>query len=311
MRRREFVQGMALLGVGAALTACSPRAVSVPTAAPVSSSTATPPPAYLAVARGASPEAITQRAIAALGGIERFVKKGADVIVKPNICTNNWGPEYAATTNPEVVGTLVKLALGAGARRVRVMDYPFDGIAETAYPKSGIEATVKAAGGEMELMSSAKFLETQIPLGVELKSVALYQPILDADLVVNVPIAKHHFLARLTLGEKNLMGVIEARQFLHYQLAESLADLLALIKPQLTVIDAVRILMDHGPTGGKLSDVKQMDTVIASADVVAADAYATRLFDVKPEEIEYIVASAKRGLGTMDLASVNVEELSV
>jgi uncharacterized protein (DUF362 family) len=267
--------------------------------------------AYLAVVRGASPEAITMRAIAAIGGIERFVKKGYDVIIKPNICNANNGPEYASTTNPEVVATLVKLCLGAGAKRVRVMDYPFAGTAQAAYARSGIEAAVKAAGGEMEVMAAMRFVETPIPAGVDLKSWMIYEPVLKADLVINVPIAKHHGLARLTLAGKNLMGVIQDRGSIHRNLGQRIADLTSVIRPQLTVVDAVRMLMANGPTGGNLADVKQANTVIASADLVAADAYATTLFGLKPEEISYVAASAKMGLGTMDLQSIKIVELSI
>ncbi len=266
--------------------------------------------AYLAAVHGADPSAITQRAIAALGGIERFVRPGDDVIVKPNICVAYHGPEYAATTNPQVVATLVSLCLGAGAKRVRVMDSPFGGTAEEAYRISGIEEAVKAAGGEMELMSSFKFGQTAIPQGEDITKWSVYQDALGA-VLIDVPIAKHHGMARLTLGTKNLMGLIEDRGSIHRNMGQRLADLSSLFRPALTVVDAVRILMDNGPTGGDLNDVKQTDLVIASHDIVAADAYATRLFGLQPSDISYIGASARMGLGTMDLAGVRVEELSL
>ena len=251
------------------------------------------------------------RAIAAIGGIERFVKAGYDVIIKPNICNANRGPEYASTTNPQVVATLVKLCLGAGAKRVRVMDYPFSGSGSAAYARSGIGDAVEAAGGKMEVMARPKFTEVDIPEGLDLKSWPVYQPILEADLVINVPIAKHHSLARLTLGGKNLMGVIEDRGRMHLNLGQRIADVTSVVRPQLTVVDAVRILMDNGPTGGNLADVKQADTIIASHDIVAADAYATTLFGRSPSDISYIVASSEMGLGTMDLDSIRIEELSI
>ena len=266
--------------------------------------------AYLAAVHGADPSAITQRAIAALGGIERFVRPGDDVIVKPNICVAYHGPEYAATTNPQVVATLVSLCLGAGAKRVRVMDSPFGGTAEEAYRISGIEEAVKAAGGEMELMSSFKFGQTAIPQGKDIREWTVYQDALKA-VLIDVPIAKHHGTTRLTLGTKNLMGLIEDRGSIHRNISQRLADLSSLFRPALTVIDAVRILMDNGPTGGDLNDVKQADLVIASHDVVAADAYATRLFGLQPSDISYIGTSARMGLGTMDLTGVRVEELSL
>jgi uncharacterized protein (DUF362 family) len=145
--------------------------------------------------------------MAAMGGMEQFVSAGDDVIVKPNICVAYHTYEYAATTNPWVVGALVKLALEAGARRVRVMDSPFGGTPEQAYARSGIQEQVQAAGGEMEVMTRLKFVEADIPQGLDIGKCDIYDQVLNADVLINVPIAKHHSLARLTLGMKNLMGV--------------------------------------------------------------------------------------------------------
>lgn len=264
--------------------------------------------AYLAVSRGGDSAAITKAAIAALGGIERFVRSGDEVIVKPNICVDYHPPEYAATTNPAVVATLVTLCLGAGARRVRVMDTPFGGTPESAYAVSGIEEAVQAAGGEMEVMSPVKFVETAIPEGRDITEWGVYRDVLDADVLINVPIAKHHSLARLSLGGKNLMGVIADPPQFHRNLGQRVADLASLIRPTLTVVDAVRILTDHGPTGGSLNDVQQTDTVIASHDIVAADAYAATLFGLTGGDIGYVQAAAEMGLGTMEIGSIKIEE---
>jgi len=267
--------------------------------------------AYLGVARGGSPEQLTQRAIAAIGGIERFVKNGNDVIIKPNMCNANHTPEYASTTNPEVVATLVKMCLGAGAKRVRVMDAPFSGTPQSAYARSGIEEAVKAAGGEMEIMANMRYANTPIPNGKDLKEWSFYQPILEADVVINVPIAKHHYLSTLTLGGKNIMGTIQNRGGMHPNIGQRVAEITSVVRPELTVIDAVRILMANGPTGGNLNDVKEMNAVIASHDIVAADAYVTAFFDKKPTDIPYIKASAEMGLGTMELDGIKIAELDV
>ena len=267
--------------------------------------------AYLSIARGSDPEAITKAAIAALGGIKRFVRSGNDVIVKPNICVNYHPPEYAATTNPTVVATLVTLCLDAGARRVRVMDTPFGGTPESAYAVSGIEEAVQAAGGEMEVMSPVKFARTAIPDGQDITEWEVYRDVIEADVLINVPIAKHHSLARLSLGIKNLLGVITKPNQMHRNLGQRAADLASLVRPTLTVVDAVRILTAHGPTGGSLNDVQQTDTIIASHDLVAADAYAATLFDLTGADVAYVKAAAEMGLGTMDLDSVRVEEINV
>ena len=279
------------------------------TTAPQPSPTSSP--AYLAVVHGPDPAAITRAAVETLGGIAAFVSPGYDVIVKPNICTDYHPPEYASTTNPTVIATLVAMCLEAGAKRVRVMDYPFGGTPQSAYQISGIAEAVEAAGGEMHIMTRPKYIQVDIPLGKDLKKVEIYPDILETDLLINVPIAKHHSSTRLTLGEKNLMGTILDRNQMHINLTQRIADLTSLVRPGLTVIDAVRILTKHGPTGGSLDDVRQTDTVIASRDIVAADAYATTLFGLTSVDIGYIRASAELGLGTTDLTSIDLREVSI
>jgi uncharacterized protein (DUF362 family) len=319
--RREFIQHMLSLGVSAAVVAAALSILdcsSQPTHGPASGNTTPPPPppppgdaAYLAVARGDSPTAMVQAALTALGGIERFVRPGNDVIIKPNICVSYRTYEYAATTNPEVVGALVTLCLGAGARRVRVMDNPFSGSAAEAYPTSGIEEAVRSAGGEMEVMSTMKFQGAAIPYGRMITSWPVYRDMLETDVLIDVPIAKHHGLARLTLGMKNLLGVVANPGGLHTDLSEKLTDLATLVRPHLTVIDGVRILMNNGPSGGSLSDVKMTNTVIASHDIVAADAYAATLFNLQGADIGAVRAGSQRGLGTMDMTAIKIEEIPV
>jgi uncharacterized protein (DUF362 family) len=293
-----------------------------PTSTPLPAETATTaaaapsaaPPAtqaYLAAVHGLDPAAMVERALAALGGIERFCRPGYTVIVKPNICNAYHGPEYASTTNPDVVAALVRLCLGAGAKQVQVLDSPFGGTAKQAYKTSGIQAAVEAAGGEMVIMPGMKFRDTPIPQGKSIQEWPAYRDAIEVDLLINVPIAKHHGTTRLTLAGKNLMGLVDNRGEIHRAIGQRVADLGTLFRPALTVVDAVRILMDNGPTGGDLADVKQTNLVIASHDMVAADTYATRLFDVDPLKVPYIKPMAEHGLGTMDLASVKVEELNV
>ncbi len=335
--RRDFLK-ISATTVGSAalarlLAACgvASPATTLPTAAPIlptsttaaatgtAASTNTAPPAAtatsmplpdIAVARNGTPEEMVRRALAAYGGMGTFVKKGANVIVKPNICVAYHTYEYAATTNPWVVGALVKLCLEAGARSVRVMDNPFGGTAEEAYAISGIAEQVKAAGGEMVVMPRMKFVPTDIPQAKSLKKSDVYDDALKADVLIDVPIAKTHSLARLTLGMKNLMGLIRVREAVHGDMGERLADLTSLFRPQLTVVDAVRMLMANGPTGGNLDDVKQANTIIASPDIVAADSYATTLFNMQPEKIEHIAAGTLRGLGRSDLKNLRIEEIN-
>jgi uncharacterized protein (DUF362 family) len=293
-----------------------PTPTLLPTLVPTVTMTATPvPPSasepYLVVSRGASPAKITRAAIDALGGMSRFVKKGNDVILKPNICNDSYGPEFATTTNPEVLAELVEMCLEAGASRVRVMDQPFSGTAVEAYKKSGIRAAVERVGGQMEIMSAMKYVDADLPKARDIKKWKIYQDILKADVVINVPIAKTHDLAKVTLAMKGLMGTITNPPNFHNALDQRIADLNTLIKPTLNVIDAVRTLAVNGPTGGSLDFVVITNTIIASHDPVAVDAYATKLlFLKKPEEIAYIKIGAEMGLGRYDFDKLRVKEVS-
>jgi len=344
MTRREFLRcmatGMGALTVGSLLGSCArqeslvstepllpsragPSETASPPSRPTEAAVATPEPTEtasptleelpdLVAVRGGQPRDLVRNAIAALGGIGRFVASGEDVIIKPNICVAYHTYEYAATTNPWVVAALVELCWEVGAGRVRVMDYPFGGTAEEAYVRSGIQEQVLAAGGEMEIMSGYKYVAVEIPGAQSLYRCEVYDDVLNADVVINVPIGKHHSLARLTLGMKNLMGVIADRPAIHLDLGQRLADLTSLIRPELTVVDAVRILMANGPSGGRLADVQQRDTIIASTDIVAADSYAARtLFEVDPGSLSYVRAGAARGLGRSDLENLRIEEVTL
>ena len=337
--RRDFLRiGAATLGwaaLGDLLAACGRAVTSTPgstfpTLSPIKTNTVLPvttavplnntsPAATatqtnypdLAVARNGEPETLVRRALAALGGMERFVAKGSNVIVKPNICVAYHTYEYAATTNPWVVATLVKMCFEAGAARVQVMDYPFGGTAQAAYEVSGIKQQVEAAGGEMVEMSMLKYVPMAIPNADHLKQANFYSDLMKADTLINVPIAKVHSLSRLTLGMKNLMGLVRDRPILHSNLSHNLADIASFVRPKLTVVDAVRVLVSNGPTGGSLDDVKIMNTLIASPDIVAADSYAATLFGLKPEDLGYIVAGVKKGLGRSDLQNLKIEEIAV
>jgi uncharacterized protein (DUF362 family) len=331
--RRDFLKlsmtGMGALSLGEFLAACgqayptllptlgadtdagsvTSESIPSPNSSPTETNETSPD---LVVVRGGEPEDLVRHALAALGGMQRFVASGQTVVVKPNICTDYHTYEYAATTNPWVVGTLVKMAFEAGASTVKVFDFPFGGTSEHAYVKSGIQEQVEAAGGEMLLMPSFKYVDASLPNAVYMKQTRVFDEIIKTDVLINVPIAKHHGEARLTLGMKNMMGLVLDRGYMHTRLGQCIADLNTLIRPQLTVIDAVRILTRNGPSGGDLSYVKKMDTVIASTDIVAADSYAASLlFDVDPLSLAYIKAGLDLGLGRADFETLTIKEIAL
>jgi len=263
----------------------------------------------LVVAHGSSPAGITRSAVEALGGIRSFISRGDVVVVKPNIAWDRI-PEQAATSNPEVVATVVKLCLEAGAKKVMIFDRPVND-PRRCYVQSGISAAIKPLGAELKYMDERKFREVSIK-GDALKSWPLYTEIFEADKLINLPIAKHHGLAKLTLSMKNWMGVMGgSRRGIHQKLDESLADLSLVIKPTLTVLDAVRILTANGPQGGSLTDVKKTDIVIAGVDQVTIDSYGATLFGLRGSDLGYVKAAHRRGLGTLDLSKLFIKKIGL
>jgi uncharacterized protein (DUF362 family) len=257
----------------------------------------------------ASPAArLTEKAIAELGGMQRFVKKGNVVWVKPNIGWNR-SPEQAANTHPELVAALVRLCLAAGARKVKVGDYPCND-ARQSYDNSGIAAAAKAAGAEIVYLDKNRFRDMKIG-GNRLKEHPVYPDIVECDLVINAPVAKHHSSTRVTLCMKNYMGVVEKRRAFHQDLPTTIADITQFMKPRLCVLDATRILTTHGPTGGDLKDVKVLNTVAAGVDIVALDALGSELLGHKPAEVETVAAGHKYGLGKIDYRSLALKEFEL
>ncbi|MFZ8851406.1 DUF362 domain-containing protein [Fervidibacter sp.] len=249
---------------------------------------------------------MVRKAIKALGGMGRFVKKGNRVLIKPNIAFAR-PPEGAANTNPEVVAELVQLCFEAGAKEVIVLDYTLDP-ARITYEMSGIAKAAEAKGARAVYISPRDFVPIEVPKGKILSAydVRVLKQVLDADVFINVPIAKTHGSARLTLGMKNLMGIIQDRGAWHRSgdLHQCIADFVTAVKPHLTVIDAIRILASGGPKGP--GRVEQKDTIIASTDIVAADAYATTLFGLNPNDVPHIIKAAELGVGVADLKRVKI-----
>jgi uncharacterized protein (DUF362 family) len=259
----------------------------------------------VAVAQGTDYARTTRNALAALGGIGRFVRPGAVVVVKPNMGWDR-SAEQGANTHPHVVRAVVEECLRAGARKVKVFDRTCND-ERRCYVNSGIEPLLRGMKNvEVKHLEEERFKKVTLN-GKVLKEWELYDEALAADVYINVPVAKHHGLAKLTLGLKNVMGIMGGnRGAIHTHIDEALADVNAVFRPHLTVIDATRILTAHGPQGGDLKDVKILHKVIASTDTVAADAYATTLFGLRPEEIAVTVAAHRRGLGEMDLRKIRV-----
>ncbi|MBU0485465.1 MAG: DUF362 domain-containing protein [Proteobacteria bacterium] len=300
MDRREFLRQVGLWSAGLSLSVPHFRICEALAMENKSS--------MLSYATGKDYADLVDRVLSSLGGMGKFVRPGDKVVIKPNIGWDR-NPAQAANTHPQVVKTLVERALDAGAREVKVFDRSCNE-QRRCYVNSGIQDAVgeiKDKRVKFFHPDDRKYVPVDIERGKAVRRLEIYRDALEADSYINVPVAKHHSLSRLTMGIKNSMGVLGgSRGAMHHDLGQKLADLATVVQPKLTVIDATRILLANGPQGGDLNDVKVLDTIVASADPVAADAYTTTLFGLKPEEIQSTVAAHAMGLGEMDLAKIRV-----
>ena len=302
MNRREFIRDVLLWSAG--LTVAVPRLT-------LAEVLATPPPSPLVVVgTGTDYPQLVARVLEAAGGMGNYVRPGARVVVKPNIGWDR-SPEQGANTHPAVVRAIVEQVLAAGAAQVRVFDRTCNE-QRRCYKNSGIEDALSSLGSKVwvEHIDERKFVPVEVARGKALTELSIYRDALEADCYINVPVAKHHGLSRLTLSLKNSMGVLGGnRGQMHHGLGQKLADLATVLRPTLNIIDATRMLMDNGPQGGRLEDVKAGNTIIASVDPVAADAFATTLFGLEPGDIESTVAAHAMGLGEMDLGRMRIKRL--
>lgn len=304
MDRRDFLKKTISSGIAAGSTLAFPGVGRI-WAAPKDA-------AYdLVAVRGGKPDRMFDSAIASLGGMQPFVPRGSRVLVKPNI---GWDvpPERGGNTHPVLVGRIVEHCLSAGAREVSVFDHTCDNW-RRCYANSGIEAAVKAAGGKMVSADSEGYYKTvSVPQGERLKTAKVHETLLNADVFINVPVLKHHSSSMVTIGMKNLMGVVWDRWYWHRNdLHQCIADFASFRKPDLTVVDAYNVMKQNGPRGVSVTDVVSMKAQVVSTDLVAADAAGAKLFGTDPAEIRHIRIASDMNLGRMNLETLSINRIKI
>lgn len=309
MERRDFIKltGLGLLSL--TLTGCAVREQPHDLASssePVKPATPSPYDSKkLIVSEGTDPAALIERGFNALGGISALVNKGAVVVIKPNFSVPR-APEVAATTKPLLVAALVRQCLAAGAREVKVIDHPFTNGA-VCLQTTGIKKEVEAAGGRVYVLdkaSDAYYRKVDVA-GRVLNSVLYSRDVLEADVFINFPVLKHHNAAKITMGLKNLMGLVWDRGVFHStDLLLGIAELAAFRKPHLTILDATRGITDNGPMGP--GTIKEWNQVVFGTDPLAVDAYGAGLFGMKPGGLGYLTAAFQLGVGEIDINKLAV-----
>ncbi len=311
MDRREFIKFAACASLGSMLLpGCGMQNFQTQMASEkVTAVEGVPPPITdLIVVQGNDHVEMLGKGFAALGGINRFIKPGNKVVLKPNFSVPRL-PEEACTTNPLLVTSLVKMCLQAGAKEVKVIDYPFTNPV-ICLEKTGIKKAVMAAGGKIYTLNHEveKYFQPVQINGKILGQVYFSKDILESDVFINMPILKHHYITDVTMGLKNMMGLVWDRAIFHtYDLHQCIAELAAFKKPSLTILDALRGITDKGPTGP--GPIKEFNQLVFGTDSVAVDAYGAFLFGKKPMKVDYLRMAAEKGVGQIDWEKLNVKQI--
>lgn len=308
MTRRESLRRLLQLSSGAALTGIAGTA-GLTSASSQSSADQKFIVEAVGQTEGYQVKDLVRKTFEAAGGISRFVPNASVVAVKPNL---SWAraPQFAATTHPEVLKAVVELCQEAGAKEVRIVDHTIHD-ARQCFALSGAGMVAKETGADLVFPRSTLMREMKIG-GSRLDAWAVFTPVIESDVLINLPIAKHHSLSTLTLGMKNWIGAVGGNRWsLHQDIHQTIVDLAQFFKPTVTLIDAVRIMTANGPSGGSTADVVTKNTLILSNDPVAADAAGALLFGRRPEEIGFIRLAQKQGLGTYDAVRLDQKKVSV
>lgn len=310
MDRRNFLRAIALTGAAVTIKSSGGMDVLAQTLDIDQSGS----PVDIVAVMGGEPEAMFRKAIAEMGGMGKFVKRGQKVVIKPNI---GWDktPELGGNTNPKLVAEIVKQCVSAGAKEVVVFDHTCDNWIR-CYKNSGIEEAAKAAGAKvLPGDEESYYREVSLPQGKRLKSAKIHQAILDSDVWINVPVLKHHGGANLSMSMKNLMGIVWDRRIFHSSdLQQCIADICTLQKkPVLNVVDAYRVVKTNGPQGRSAADVVNPKGLFISQNIVAVDTAATKFFgqirEMPVDNVKHLANGQALNLGTTDIDKLNIKRI--
>ena len=256
----------------------------------------------MSIVTGADRVKTVNRALAALGGIERFIKSGDRVVLKVNAAFAS-PAALSATSNPDLVGEVARLCLRAGAASVIVTDNPIND-PPSCFSLTGIARAAEAAGAKIALPTPSSFKPTTLADATLIKDwPLLFEPFQGATKLIGL---KDHHRSGASMTMKNWYGLLGGRRnIFHQDINTIIFELARLIHPTLVILDGTTTMMTNGPTGGSLDDLKATNTMIASTDAVAADAFGATLLGKTAASLPFIGKAAAAGLGTADFESLN------
>ncbi len=260
----------------------------------------------LVVMEGKDLYTMTVKAIEAMGGMGTFVKKNAVVVIKPNIANYYHNP---GTTNPEVIAALVDLCYKVGAKRVNVFDSPKSADPRVCYAYSGIQKATAERGAYLYILDNWNVVKAHFPYKSPMEGWPIFRDAIECDTFINVPILRYHPATRLTISIKNLMGVCAGdRGLIHNDMDRKLVDLTDFIKPELTVVDAFRVVIKNldRSTGITVKNIVYKNKILVSTDPTLADIFACSIVDVDPQTVPYLRCAIQRKFGITNIANADI-----
>ena len=304
--RRKFLKDGFFFGVASAVGACDLGDME-PFKRPLAAKRASP----LAVITGSEYGKNALKAVNVLGGMKKFVAKGAKVALLPNSQSRHPG----TFTSPEILMSVIRMCRDAGASEINCLSW----LNEKNWDASGLGQVIKDKGAKLILAERKEenFRSVPVPKGIALKEAFIMKALSRHDVLINLPITKDHAGNRFTGTLKNLMGLSSptSNSTFHKDekdpsaiefLDQCIADLNTVITPQLCIVDATEYIITNGPFGP--GEIRKSQTVVAGMDRVAIDGYCTTLRGMKPEDIIMIRKAHEHGLGEIDLSKVKIIE---
>jgi len=259
----------------------------------------------MSVVKGPDRVKTADKAIELLGGIERFVKPGETVLIKPNVAFAS-PPMLCATASPELVAEIARLCYSRGrAKKVYVTDNPIND-PKSCFMLSGIAKAATQAGAEVVMPKAHLFKRTTLAAGRLIRNwPVFFGPLEKVDKLIGISPVKDHHRSGASMAMKNWYGLLGGRRnIFHQDINTIIAELAMMVKPSLVILDGTEVMMTNGPTGGSVSDLRRANTLIASCDCVAADSYGCSLLDLKTSDLPYLAKADKAGAGTSDYESL-------
>lgn len=260
----------------------------------------------VAIVKGEDPKRVATRALKLIDAGD-LVSPSDKVLIKPNYILAK-PPESGITTDPRVIDSVIDFLHERGIRQITVGEGGLStDTADEAFRLVGLTDIAARKNVKLVNLNRDETVRVSIPDALVLKEANVAKTALESTCIINVPKLKVHKYATVTLGMKNLMGAIQPKGAMHTSIHEKLVDLTRLLKPKLTIIDGVY--------GEELDEIHgrpvKMGIVIASEDVVAADAVGAAVMGINPVSVPHIALAHEMKLGVGRLIEIEVVGSSI